>query len=443
MYGNKVSEITIPSDAHALARLDHLNLGYNNLRGLPEKLNRLISLRTLKVMNNALEKIPEEVCDMDLRIIDISSNPLIQPPVETCERGICSMRRYYHCINLEERARQKMIEEMHRKAKAKKSRGRVSRLGSVRRKKDSILSLRRFNPRAVGDNVDVATLSLAGTASPSSSLLSIQPPLSALGSSDRARTVPLVRGGESRPLPQSAVGRSTSSSTARTVELSHLRSKRVSAPTPKHRPVTVATKVLPHHGLSFDLPLEKRILDYPARAACAPDDKPSISDSGPSKSSAGSAASSVDDDLLKGEAEPFYNDVIMSGITNETDLDTELLDLDLDDTVNDTLKVIFVGMACAGKTSMIKRLIEGRGAKIPKQEERTIGVDIYEWDPKNDGNNDRNHVDTRIMIEDDLLGRTNGDVDVKFSVWDFAGQHVYHVSNLLIWPTACRLGAFL
>jgi len=28
-----------------------------------------------------------------------------------------------------------------------------------------------------------------------------------------------------------------------------------------------------------------------------------------------------------------------------------------------------------------------------------------------------------------LASRIKGDVDVKFSVWDFAGQHVYHVSQ--------------
>jgi GTPase SAR1 family protein len=93
-------------------------------------------------------------------------------------------------------------------------------------------------------------------------------------------------------------------------------------------------------------------------------------------------------------------------------------------TVNDTLKVIFVGMAMAGKTSMIKRLIDGKDAVIPKRDERTVGVDIYEWDPVTD-------EDTRIELEDEDLRKTCGDVDVKFSVWDFAGQHVYHATHEL------------
>lgn len=98
-------------------------------------------------------------------------------------------------------------------------------------------------------------------------------------------------------------------------------------------------------------------------------------------------------------------------------------------TVNDTLKVIFVGMAMAGKTSMIKRLIEGEGAIIPKRDERTVGVDIYEWDPKDDHRFE--HIDSRIELQDKELEEQCGDVNVKFSVWDFAGQHVYHATHEL------------
>ena len=122
MYGNKVTEISLPHDCQVLVKLDHLNMGYNNLQSLPDDLNSLTSLRTLKIMNNIIEKIPEQVCEMDLRVIDVSSNPLIQPPVETCERGICSMRRYYHCLKLEEKSRQRMLDEIHRKSEAKKQR---------------------------------------------------------------------------------------------------------------------------------------------------------------------------------------------------------------------------------------------------------------------------------------------------------------------------------
>ena len=89
-------------------------------------------------------------------------------------------------------------------------------------------------------------------------------------------------------------------------------------------------------------------------------------------------------------------------------------------TVNDTLKVIFVGMAMVGKTSMIKRLIEGRDAVIPTHVERTVGVDIYSWDPRKDARFE--HIDSRIELQDKELAETCGDVDVKFSCFDFAGM---------------------
>jgi GTPase SAR1 family protein len=112
------------------------------------------------------------------------------------------------------------------------------------------------------------------------------------------------------------------------------------------------------------------------------------------------------------DSESFMGDAAVKLITED------------DVTVNDTLKVIFVGMAMAGKTSMIKRLIEGKDAVLPKRDERTVGVDIYDWDPVTD-------ADTRIELEDEDLRKTCGDVDVKFSVWDFAGQHVYHATHEL------------
>ena len=121
----------------------------------------------------------------------------------------------------------------------------------------------------------------------------------------------------------------------------------------------------------------------------------------------------------------------IEGVANESS--SQLLGIDdiekvADEiTVNDTLKVIFVGMALSGKTSIIKRLIEGKDAKIPQKDERTIGVDIYEWDPKTTSGHMGVSLNTQISVDGELRSRMKGDVDVKFSVWDFAGQHVYHV----------------
>jgi len=96
--------------------------------------------------------------------------------------------------------------------------------------------------------------------------------------------------------------------------------------------------------------------------------------------------------------------------------------------LNDTLKIIFVGMAYTGKTSLIRRLKYGNKATIPRHEERTIGVDVYDWDPaQSDEHTAQSHeiLDTSIIGERGKIPNTS----VKFSVWDFAGQHVYHVSR--------------
>ena len=126
MYGNKVAEITIPDNLKLLSKLESLDLGYNDLVWLPEDLDQLKALRVLKVMNNFLAKVPMRVCDMDLKTIDVSSNPVTEPPIETCERGICPMRRYWHCIRMEEQSKKKALAEVQKKLQrqTKKSYGR-------------------------------------------------------------------------------------------------------------------------------------------------------------------------------------------------------------------------------------------------------------------------------------------------------------------------------
>jgi GTPase SAR1 family protein len=109
--------------------------------------------------------------------------------------------------------------------------------------------------------------------------------------------------------------------------------------------------------------------------------------------------------------------------------------------VNDTLKIIFVGMAYTGKTSLIRRLKFGNKATIPKNEERTIGVDVYDWDPssQSDDHTAQSHeiLDTSIIGEKGKIPNTS----VKFSVWDFAGQHVYHVSRTFHLDSSVKLVA--
>lgn len=272
-------------------------------------------------MNNFLEKVPMRVCDMDLRSIDVSSNPVIQPPIETCERGICSMKRYYHCLRMEEQSKQKALEEVQRKVqKQKKKEVKKKGYGGMLLK-----SLRRTSDDSHQSG------SSSGAMSPD------------MDSTRKTSTPPV-----SRELLNSSSGDLV---TVESVDVEAF--GKAAMPVVEEFPLAVATGVGPL-------------------------------------------------------VEPDVMDKV---------------------TVNDTLKVIFVGMAMVGKTSMIKRLIEGRDAVIPTHDERTVGVDIYEWDPKKDKR--FMEIDSRIVFQDKELAHTCGDVDVKFSVWDFAGQHVYHATHEL------------
>jgi hypothetical protein len=320
LYGNKIAEIIIPTNNKLLSKLEVLNLGYNDLAFLPDDLDHLISLRTLKVMNNFLEKIPMRICDMDIRTIDVSSNPVIQPPIETCERGICSMKRYYHCLRMEEQTKLKAMEEVQKKVQKsrKKEHRRPKSYGGFGGNLKKALSqpLSGLTPRKFTEDTSYSTLK---------------------DDSVRDETT-LAPWGRS---VSSATG--TSDASEPTITMSEALSGKVAERTEDQEAAILSS------------------LDF------------------------------AHEDSLDLVTEPAHDDI----------------------SVNDTLKVIFVGMAMMGKTSMIKRLIEGRDAVIPTRDERTIGVDIYEWDPKKDMR--YADIDSRIFIQDRELSEICGDVNVKLS----------------------------
>ena len=329
MYSNKVTEIVVPRNPKLLSRLETLNLGYNDLAFLPDELDQIKSLRTLTLNNNYLEKVPMRVCEMDIKTIDVSGNPVIQPPTETCERGICSMKRYYHCLRTEAQNKHKALEEVQKKLIKNKK----------REAKKPFTSMGRF----FGSKTSSGSKSFGDEGAPTANRSSVEEPIVLPSKSENK-----------------ILGRTRS--------------------------------------VSFDEGKMNTSIDS--------------NEEGPK----GTAASAVNFAVNGPEI----------AVTNSCSDDVALGEPE-DAVVNDTLKVIFVGMAMTGKTSMIKRLIEGKSAVIPKRDERTIGVDIYEWDPRN--NCDRlQEVDTRIEIEGERVAR---DVDVKLSVWDFAGQHVYHATHEL------------
>ena len=379
MYGNKVAEIIIPhtnatNKKQVLSKLETLNLGYNDLSYLPDDLDLLKSLRTMKVMNNFLEKVPMRVCDMDLRLIDVSSNPVIQPPIETCERGISSMKRYYHCLRMEEssnnQGKSSYYEDFQKGVKKTKKKVSYGAYGLLKAPKILIPGTQR-SPSSVSSRD--APLPATRQESDDASSCSVVTAPSAL---QRSQTPGIPSSGRSSPTPSE--GRKVQINDRRTTSESGIRKEKLS-PGP---------------------------------------DKPQPIERGPS--AAYSLADTDDGKASLQYAEPSQHVHNPEAIT-----------------VNDTLKVIFVGMAMVGKTSMIKRLIEGENAIIPSHDDRTVGVDIYEWDNRKDKRFE--HIDSRIEFEDkelersicDAAGIENHNVNVKFSVWDFAGQHVYHATHQL------------
>lgn len=328
MYGNKVAEIIIPQNRKLLTKLEILNLGYNDLAYLPDDLDQLKALRTLKAMNNFLEKIPMRVCDMELRTIDVSSNPVIQPPIETCERGICGMKRYYQCLRMEEQSKRKALEAQKKNTQRQKKK----------------------EPKKKIVNGGFMKSWTKPKASPSTT----------------RKTIESSSGGV--PFPET------------------LRKSSHESVASAHSSFTSLSK---SHPGSISIPEEE-----------------------------------IKTSFLSQSSDDYAEMVASSDVLGD-----DVLETPDEVTVNDTLKVIFVGMAMVGKTSMIKRLIEGKSAVIPTHDERTVGVDIYEWEPKQDKRFE--HIDSRIEFQDEELAATCGDVDVKFSVWDFAGQHVYHATHEL------------
>ena len=108
--------------------------------------------------------------------------------------------------------------------------------------------------------------------------------------------------------------------------------------------------------------------------------------------------------------------------------------------INDTLKIVFVGNSRSGKTTSMLRLKEGMLASIPKKEESTIGISIDSWDPKNDCKRysiDASRLNTTIVQEDSPTRSSVANADIKFSLWDFAGQDVYHATHSIFFsPSA-------
>jgi Leucine-rich repeat (LRR) protein len=118
LYGNRLSEICNSPQGccgrsnNNNSKLVVLNVAYNDLVCLPETLFAFPRLESLIASHNFLAVIPQAlVLSMSsssspskqheksksprLRHLDVTSNPVTEPPVEVCEQGLHKMRQYY------------------------------------------------------------------------------------------------------------------------------------------------------------------------------------------------------------------------------------------------------------------------------------------------------------------------------------------------------------
>ncbi|XP_013415104.1 malignant fibrous histiocytoma-amplified sequence 1 homolog [Lingula anatina] len=92
----------IPGEIGNLFKLRELYMGGNKLTELPDEVCHLSLLRTLDLSKNKLRHLPEmfdqlkHLLEKDIikRGLSLDENPLIQPPVSVCERGIEAIHRY-------------------------------------------------------------------------------------------------------------------------------------------------------------------------------------------------------------------------------------------------------------------------------------------------------------------------------------------------------------
>ena len=109
MSNNDIYEIDLPEEGpFVLENLEYLSLAYNHISELPAGLTRLFSLKTLRLPNNYITHVPRDICKMELSELDVTMNPIIQPPLADCERGIAAMRRYFVSLDRKERRRSRL-----------------------------------------------------------------------------------------------------------------------------------------------------------------------------------------------------------------------------------------------------------------------------------------------------------------------------------------------
>lgn len=97
---NRIFEVPIKSiEAFIiLNRLSYLNLSFNRIKRLPDKIGDISSLKVLKIAHNVLERLPSTITELKLDLesgIDVTGNLLTVPPQMVATQGFAAIKRYF------------------------------------------------------------------------------------------------------------------------------------------------------------------------------------------------------------------------------------------------------------------------------------------------------------------------------------------------------------
>jgi len=448
-------------------KLELLDLGYNNLQEFPLGLEKIESLKRIFVYNNTIDVVPLRIVRMpNLVKLDIMQNPLIQPPMETCERGLAAIKRYYNCIS---------AAKATGKSPKDGTKGGGKKLEDKERLKEEEAS---DKPTSLFPKKEKRTKKKLTSSSDA--------PSAARRSRSEGRR--RVERSESEGSWGSLAGEDTTPSVAMATRSTFLAIPGIGlhpprgsrSLTPPQVPSGIAMQ-LAGTDVNSSPPLRMlRGTGRPpaiSRVASAPP-LPLPPQQGNESSSMRPLSQEAFTDIMNMAAGGKKEQVKPTSFKNRPPT-----------IINNTLKVIFVGASMSGKTSIISRLKYGRGLypgtikeqkpngnyiitfedgkksvetkrdaivkeggadtidgtefqiplkegdKVkarrdvaPKMENRTIGVEITPWRP---GTTDSTSKEGKGDKDRGKNDDSENEADLEFSVWDFAGQTAYHATHEL------------
>ena len=103
LYGNKIKTLPVHSIRFlADIGLKDLNLSFNELTYLPDEICEMSRLRSLRLSNNYLKRLPRDIVQLKLvgpSSFDVTGNQLVYPPQDIAKLGMNNIRSYFSLEN--------------------------------------------------------------------------------------------------------------------------------------------------------------------------------------------------------------------------------------------------------------------------------------------------------------------------------------------------------